>query len=148
MKNNIHLRYRKPAKAFIIVSWAALFLGIVSYIFGLWNTSMQLNEKGYFFTVMMYGLFAAISLQKTVRDRVEGIPVSHIYFNLCWASVMIAIFLLSIGLWNATLQFNEKGFYAISFFLSLFAVITVQKNTRDINEAIQQDSSDREVDES
>ncbi|MFM7856321.1 MAG: YiaA/YiaB family inner membrane protein, partial [Flammeovirgaceae bacterium] len=36
-----------------------------------------------------------------------------------------------IGLWNATLTLSEKGFYSMSFLLSLFAAITVQKNTRD-----------------
>ena len=36
-----------------------------------------------------------------------------------------------MGLWNATLTASEKGFYAMSFLLSLFAAIAVQKNTRD-----------------
>lgn len=37
---------------------------------------MRLNEKGYYFTVLMYGLFSAISLQKSVRERLEGIQVN------------------------------------------------------------------------
>ena len=44
----------------------------------------------------------------------------------------MAIVLLAIGLWNATLLLSEKGFYAMAFTLSLFAAIVVQKNTRDI----------------
>jgi len=39
--------------------------------------------------------------------------------------------LLIIGLWNADLGLSEKGFYGMSFTLSLFAAIAVQKNTRD-----------------
>ena len=35
---------------------------------------MQLNEKGYYFTLLMYGLFSAVSVQKSVRDRLDGIP--------------------------------------------------------------------------
>jgi len=38
---------------------------------------------------------------------------------------------LIIGLWNADLLLSEKGFYAMSYTLSLFAAIAVQKNTRD-----------------
>ena len=38
---------------------------------------------------------------------------------------------MSAGLWNATLTLSEKGFYGMAFTLSLFAAITVQKNTRD-----------------
>ena len=37
-----------------------------------------------------------------------------------------------LGLWNATLELNEKGFYGMSFVLSLFVIITVQKNIRDL----------------
>ena len=29
-----------------IVSWGALFGGIVTYLLGLWNAEMQLNENG------------------------------------------------------------------------------------------------------
>ncbi len=35
--------------AFSIVSWIALVGGIVTYLLGLWNAEMQLNEKGYYF---------------------------------------------------------------------------------------------------
>ena len=121
----------KPSNAFIAASWAALFAGFLAFIIGLWNASMPLNEKGYYFTVLMYGLFSAVSLQKTVRDRLENIPVTAIYYGLCWSSVILAILLLSVGLWNASLALSEKGFYAMAFILSMFAAIAVQKNTRD-----------------
>ena len=35
--------------AFSIVSWVALIGGIVTYLLGLWNAEMQLNEKVYYF---------------------------------------------------------------------------------------------------
>jgi len=112
-------------------SWAALFVGAIAYLVGLWNAQMPFNEKGYYFTILMYGLFAAVSLQKSVRDRLEGIPVTAIYFGLCWVSLGLALTLLTIGLWNASLTASEKGFYAMSFVLSLFAAVAVQKNVRD-----------------
>jgi len=43
---------------------------------------MLLNEKGFYFTVIMYGLFAAVSVQKAVRDRLEDVPVTAIYYGL------------------------------------------------------------------
>jgi uncharacterized membrane protein YiaA len=122
---------QQPSNAFIAAAWVALFIGFLAYLIGLWNASMLLNEKGYYLTVLLYGLFSAVSLQKSVRDQLEDIPVTPIYFGLCWASVIIAIVLLSVGLWNATLALSEKGFYAMAFTLSMFAAITVQKNTRD-----------------
>ncbi|KAA9339296.1 hypothetical protein F0P96_01330 [Hymenobacter busanensis] len=121
----------KPSNAFVAASWVALLAGMSAFIIGLWNAQMPLNEKGYYFTVLMYGLFAAISLQKSVRDQLEGIPVTNIYYGLSWFSTLLAVLLLTVGLWNASLTLSEKGFYAMSFLLSLFAAIAVQKNTRD-----------------
>ena len=109
-----------------------MFIGSGAYLLGLWNSDMQLNEKGYYLTILLYGLFAAVSLQKSVRDRMEGIPVTGVYFALCWSSIAIALALLGIGLWNANFTLSEKGFYAMAYLLALFAAITVQKNIRDI----------------
>jgi len=123
--------FQRPSNAFIAASWIALLSGVLAYIIGLWNAEMELNEKGYYFTVLMFGLFAAISLQKAVRDQLESIPVTNIYYSLAWFSTVLAIVLLVVGLWNATLLRSEKGFYAMSFTLSMFGAIAVQKNTRD-----------------
>lgn len=128
-------QYQRPSSAFIGASWLALFIGALTYLIGLWNSSMLLNEKGYYFTVLMYGLFASVSLQKSVRDRMEGVPVTGIYFSLCWVSVGLCLTLLTIGLWNATLPGTEKGFYAMSYVLSLFAAVAIQKNIRDVASA-------------
>ena len=81
--------------------------------------------------MLMFGLFAVISVQKSVRDRLEGIPVTDIYYGLSWFSTILAIVLLVIGLWNATLLPSEKGYYAFAFLLALFGAIAVQKNVRD-----------------
>ena len=132
--NNQHatITLNKPTNAFIGASWIALLTGMVSYCIGLWNAQMALNEKGYYFAILLFGLFSVISVQKSVRDRLEGIPVTDMYYGISWFTTLVSILLLIIGLWNATLQLSEKGFYAMSFLLSLFAAITVQKNTRDL----------------
>ena len=121
-----------PSAAFIAASWLALFIGVIAFIIGLWNAEMQLNEKGYYFTVLILGLFAAISVQKAVRDQLEDIPVTNLYYGIAWFTTILSVVLLTIGLWNAELLKSEKGFYAMSFVLSLFAAIAVQKNTRDM----------------
>lgn len=122
----------RTSPAFIGASWVALGLGSLAYVVGLWNAEMMLNEKGYYFTVLILGLFSSISLQKSVRDRLEGIPVTQIYYGLCWLALGLALLLLFIGLFNATLLLSEKGFYAMSFALALFGAVAVQKNTRDV----------------
>lgn len=122
----------KPTSAFIAASWVALLAGAAAYFVGLFNAEMQLNEKGYYFVVILYALFASVSLQKVVRDRLEGVEVTALYYALCWVSIIICIALLAMGLWNATLELSEKGFYMMAFLLSLFGAVAVQKNIRDL----------------
>lgn len=124
-------RIQPPSAAFIAASWTALLIGSVAFIIGLWNANMELNEKGYYFTVLMFGLFSAISVQKAVRDQLEGIPVTNLYYGIAWFTTVLSVILLTVGLWNADMEQSEKGFYAMSFVLSLFSAIAVQKNTRD-----------------
>ncbi len=133
----------QPSIAFVVTSWAVLGAGIVAYLTGLYNSDMELNEKGYYFIVRMYGLFSAVSVQKCVRDRLEGIPVSDIYYAISGLSAILAVVLLGVGLYNNEgLELSEKGFFGIAFLMSLFAAIAVQKNTRDIEEIRKIESSE------
>jgi len=138
----------QPTNAFIGASWTALIVGISAFLIGLWNAEMELNEKGYYFTVLMFGLFSAISVQKVVRDQMEGLPVTNIYYGLAWFTTLLSIVLLTVGLWNANLTKSEKGFYAMSFVLSMFAAIAVQKNTRDMKAAQKHEEINRREDHS
>jgi uncharacterized membrane protein YiaA len=137
-----HKQPQQPSSAFIGASWVSLIIGITAFLIGLWNADMQLSEKGYYFTVLMFGLFAAISVQKAVRDQLEGIPVTNLYYGIAWFSTILSVVLLTVGLWNADMTKSEKGFYAMSFVLSLFAAIAVQKNTRDMKASKSIDKSE------
>ena len=59
------ITHNKPTPAFIGASWLALTIGVATYLIGLFNSPMELNEMGYYFTVLVLGLYGAISLQKT-----------------------------------------------------------------------------------
>lgn len=130
----------EPTAAFKGASWAALLIGISAYLLGLYNAGMELNEKGYYFAVLIFGLYSSVSLQKAVRDKDEGIPVTNIYYGISWVAIIISILLMGIGLYNAgSIVLSEKGFYAMAFVLSVFAAITVQKNVRDTQRARDRD---------
>lgn len=131
-KKETELFQCKPSPAFIGASWFALLTGMVAYCIGLWNVGMELNEKGCYFTILLFGLFSVVSVQKSVRDRLEGIPVTDMYYGISWFTTIASITLLVIGLWNAEIDLSEKGFYGMSFTLALFAAVAVQKNTRDV----------------
>ena len=139
-KIKVERKEGEPTAAFKGASWAALFVGVIAYLIGLWNASMQLNEKGYYFAVLVFGLYSAVSLQKAVRDKEEGIPVTSIYYGISWVALIVSIALMAIGLYNAgSIVLSEKGFYGMSFVLSIFAAITIQKNIRDTQRAREKD---------
>ena len=76
---------------------------------------------------------------RVLRDKLEKIPVTDLYYGLSWASVILSCSLLVVGLINAgNLDPASKGFYAMSFILSIFASIAVQKNARDTKYITQQ----------
>lgn len=126
----------EPTSAFKGASWAALLIGVSAYLIGLFNAAMELNEKGYYFAILIFGLYASVSLQKAVRDKEEVIPVTNIYYGISWFALLISILLMGIGLYNAgSIVLSEKGFYGMAFVLSIFAAITVQKNIRDTQKA-------------
>jgi uncharacterized membrane protein YiaA len=125
-------KHLPTSNAFIAASWLSLFLGGVGFMVGLWNApNLVLSEKGFYFAVLILGLYSSISLQKAVRDRLEGIPVTGLYYGLSWLALGIALLLLVTGLWNAQLSLSEKGFYGMAFILSMFSAVAVQKNVRD-----------------
>lgn len=129
MKNSIQVP--QASGAYVAATYISLMLGSFGFLIGLWNAEMQLNEKGYYFTLLAFGLFSAVSLQKSVRDRVEGIPVSSAYYGLCYVAVGLSLGLLAVGLWNATMLLSEKGYYGMAFVLALYSAVSVQKSIRD-----------------
>ncbi|MCM3744509.1 YiaA/YiaB family protein [Sporosarcina luteola] len=136
LKMKVERKDGEPTAAFKGASWAALLIGGSAYLIGLFNAGMELNEKGYYFAILIFGLYASVSLQKAVRDKDEGIPVTNIYYGISWLALVISISLMGIGLYNAgSIVLSEKGFYAMAFVLSIFAAITVQKNVRDTQKA-------------
>lgn len=140
-KITVERREGEPTSAFKGASWAALLIGVSAYLIGLFNAAtMELNEKGYYFAVLIFGLYAAVSLQKAVRDKDEGIPVTNIYYGISWFALIVSVVLVGIGLYNAgSIILSEKGFYAMAFVLSLFSAVTVQKNIRDAQRARERD---------
>jgi len=94
---------------------------MIGFLVGLWRAEMALNEKGYYFTVLMYGLFSVVSVQKSVRDRLEGVPVTDIYYGLSWFSTILCIVLLTIGFFDAL----SNVFFAVASTKGVLPVVAV-----------------------
>ena len=87
----------RPTAAFVGASWVALVIALLAYGVGLWNAELDPSEKGFLGTLLLLGLFSAIAVQKSVRDRAEGVPVTGIFLGLSWAMVLTSLVLVSIG---------------------------------------------------
>jgi uncharacterized membrane protein YiaA len=122
----------RPTAAFVGASWVALLISVGAFGVGLWNAKMELSEKGFYGTLLLLGLFSAIALQKSVRDRAEGVPVTGIFLGLSWSMVLISLVLVATGLGNSSLELSEKGFFGLGYAMALFSVVAVQKNVRDL----------------
>jgi uncharacterized membrane protein YiaA len=131
--DNLNCNSNQPTKAYKSAALVALTTGISGFLLGLYNAELLLSEKGFYLAIFLLALFSAVTLQKSVRDREEGLPVTNVFMTICWGAFATAIGLLVLGLFNANMLLSEKGYYAMAFVLSLFAIITVQKNTRDTN---------------
>ena len=135
----------RPTPAFVASSWVALMTGAVGFCVGLSNATITLASKGFYLTLLLFGLFAVVSLQKAIRDRAEGLRVTDLYLAISWVAVVSSLALLVVGLYNATMLLSEKGFYGMSFLLAVFGAVTVQKNVRDLALAAPDRDADREA---
>ena len=68
-KMKVERKEGEPTSAFKGASWGALLVGVAAYLIGLFNASMELNEKGYYFAVLIFGLYAAISFKKQLEIK-------------------------------------------------------------------------------
>ena len=130
-QNNYASGVARPSAPFMMMSWLVLAISLGAFFIGMYNVELGLGEKGFYISNFLFGLFAAVSIQKNVRDRLENIPVTDAYFGIAWAAVLASISMFVIGMINVELGLAEKGFYIMAFTMGLFATITTQKNVRD-----------------
>lgn len=122
----------RAVSPYVLTSVVCLALGAGGFLLGLTNaTTLALSEKGFYLTLLAFGLYAAVSVQKNFRDKESGTPASRFYSFLSYAATALALGLLGTGLFNAQLSLSEKGYYGMSFILALFSAITLQKSIRD-----------------
>jgi uncharacterized membrane protein YiaA len=129
----------KPSFAFVSLSWVAALAGVVFYSALLFNsTALTWSDKNFFFAILIFAVYSAISVQKIVRDRIEGVQFTNLYYGVSWLAVIVALGLFVNGLFNVNITLSERGFYGMAMLLTLFGAIAIQKNTRDIAAPVQQ----------
>jgi uncharacterized membrane protein YiaA len=53
LTKTLNMKKQNVSTAFVAASWVALGAGMIGFIVGLARAEMQLNEKGYYFTILL-----------------------------------------------------------------------------------------------
>ena len=129
---NMAQNITRPNGVYTMVSWLALTIGVGAFLIGMYNAgNLELGEKGFYISNLLLAAFAAASVQKNIRDRMESLPVSDAYYGLAWFCVIVAVAMFVIGMINVELDLATKGFYIMALTMTLYATVSVQKNVRD-----------------
>ncbi len=118
------------SSAFLVgASWLGLLIGISAFLIGLKKSEIQMQEKGYYFILLMFAALSVLSVQKVFRDKKHGTPVTGFYYGTSVFCMLISLVLFVLVLMNTVIERTEKAFYVAAFVLSLLSAIAIQRNT-------------------
>ncbi len=78
-----------------------------------WNAEMQLNEKGYYFAVLVLDCFLLRLIKRPFGTSMKAYRHFHLLYDLPDCLYYLCCITV-VGLWNATLLLSEKGYYGLA----------------------------------
>ena len=102
-----------------LLPWMLFLSGILTYSIGLWRACPLLSGKGYFFGVLMTGMFVTYVYQRAVNLNQSD----ERFASVCQMVTLITIGLLLVGVWNAPLSPLEKGLHPVAFIICLLGQV-------------------------
>lgn len=92
-----------------------LVIGVILYVFCLWDDCPFLTQKGYFLAVLVLGLFTVMTYQRlSEKEKSEDR-----FAGLCRFMLLLSTGLLLVGVWNLPLDLAEKGLCVLAWFVSV-----------------------------
>ncbi|MEG0802668.1 MAG: inner membrane protein YiaB [Citrobacter sp.] len=112
-----------------LLPWIIFLSGALMYVIGLWQACPLLSGKGYFFGVLMTGMFVGY-----VYQWAENLNLNDERFvSVCQMVALITVGLLLVGVWNAPLSPLEKGLYPVAFFMCLLGQVLLMRSTENLS---------------
>ncbi|MDG5475820.1 inner membrane protein YiaB [Citrobacter freundii] len=102
-----------------LLPWILFLSGALIYVIGLWRACPLLSGKGYFFGVLMTGMFVIYAYQRAVNLNQND----ERFASVCQMVALITIGLLLVGVWNAPVSSLEKGLYPVAFIICLLGQV-------------------------
>ncbi len=124
----------RPSAAFQGVSWFAVALGGITFLYATWYApGIDVNGRYLLIVAFLALLAGVVTVAKVVRDKEEGIPVTGMFAGVAWTAAL-APFII-VGYWmifDATIPVTNLALIAMAGCLCVFGTIAVAKNTRDL----------------
>ena len=122
----------KDTGAWIFQTWAAAVISAMTSLYGIWVLKDQNNQNfllmimGFFFCV-----FAAITLQKMIRDNQEKAQDTASYRITTWSAFVISLTLTGYCLRSVELEHWHRAQLITSFLFVISSVFVLTKTLRD-----------------
>lgn len=98
-----------------------MVIGLLVYLFGIWWICLLFSGKGYFFGVLVMGMFVVFVYQcvSQWQEQDDGFIV------LCWLVLLLLVGLLLVGVWYVLVDWYEKVVYIVVWFVCLYGVLVI-----------------------
>lgn len=73
----------------------------------------------------------------TLNRQIAAMRPTNAFIGLAWSALGLGAIAFLIGLFNADMQLNEKGYYLITLLFGLYSAVAVQKAVRDREEGLE-----------
>ncbi|HFZ0562444.1 TPA: inner membrane protein YiaB [Klebsiella aerogenes] len=93
-----------------------MLLGSLVYLIGIWRTCPLFSGKGYFLGVLVMGMFAVLTHQRTEQEAQRDDD----FISLCRLVLLLSAGLLLVGAWFVPAQWREKSIYVMAWFVCMY----------------------------
>lgn len=125
----------RDTPAWILQVWMSFFLALIAACIGIYYLPVPVWVQGYATMGLFFMIGSTFTLAKTIRDnRFRQVDTSAWVFQV-WASFLISVLLMCLGVYHMPVELWIKGYVAIGMAFVLATSFTLAKTIRDNHEA-------------
>ena len=99
-----------------LIARLLMSIGALVYLVGIWRTCPLFSGKGYFLGVLVMGMFAVLTHQRTAQEAQRDGD----FISLCRLVVLLSAGLLLVGAWFVPAPWREKSIYVMAWFVCMY----------------------------
>ncbi|MBV8657490.1 MAG: hypothetical protein JO142_06675 [Burkholderiales bacterium] len=130
------IAYRDTA-SWVLQVWASFALSVFACGYGVCNIPGQSLDRAFLLIGLVFTLFAAFALAKTIRDNRDRRVDTGPWVFMVWSGFAAAVGLTAWGLLRMPMGDWEKGYMLVAWLFLMSTVFTLAKTVRDKHDADQ-----------